>query len=97
VGRKLKVKPPGCDPGNIGASPFDPTRKEQKMKRHVIQNFEDIKNEARMLPDLNKSLHFQMDSLESVLFAVGEKHGVFDELFNDNIDKDDQDWNDFWD
>lgn len=66
------------------------------MKRHVIRTFDDIIDEARMLPDLNKSIHFEMDTLESSLFSVAEKHGVIDEMFNDEVEHEEEEWDEFW-
>lgn len=39
---------------------------------------DDIIDEMRMLPDLNRRLVFHLDPLEDHLMSVAEKHGVFD-------------------
>jgi len=59
-----------------------------KPKNITINSVDDFIEETKLLPDLNRRLVFNLDPIDEYFMGVAEKHGVFDnineeEFYND--------------
>lgn len=62
------------------------------MKQNIItiNTFNDFVEESKKLPDLNRKLNFNLSPLDQHFFDVADKHGVIDQMLDDEYDMDDQ-------
>jgi hypothetical protein len=57
-----------------------------KPKNITINSVDDFIDEIKMMPDLNRRLVFNLDPVDEYFMGVAEKHGVFDNINEeDNI------------
>lgn len=58
------------------------------MKQTVIKNFDDFTEEVGCMPDLTRQPVFQLTPLEAHLFDIAEKHGVIDQMIDQQWEED---------
>lgn len=60
----------------------------RRKKNISITTFQDLVNEASMLPCLDNEIQINpRDELEKFFFRTAEKHGVIDDLFSGEIEE----------